>query len=111
MRAVWGTPGRRDRPSAFVQTSAFTACTTAGKPLRWGTCIVGTHVHRLSINVWRRRCGGFDGEVVADPDIQARLLGQGSEAVGGTPEQLGKVVDAELVKWARLVKEANVKVE
>lgn len=51
------------------------------------------------------------GEVVADPDIQSKLLAQGSEAVGGTPEELGRVVDAELVKWVKLVKEANVKVE
>lgn len=51
------------------------------------------------------------GEVVADPDIQAKLLAQGSEAVGGTPGELGKVVDTELVKWARLVKAAHVQVQ
>jgi tripartite-type tricarboxylate transporter receptor subunit TctC len=46
-----------------------------------------------------------------DPEIREKLLQQGSEAVGGTPEALGKTVDAELVKWARLAKDANVKAE
>ena len=31
-----------------------------------------------------------------DPEIREKLLAQGSEAVGGTPEALGKTVDAEL---------------
>ncbi len=46
-----------------------------------------------------------------DPEIREKLLQQGSEAVGGTPEALGKTVDAELVKWARLAKDANIKAE
>lgn len=50
-------------------------------------------------------------QVVADPEIRERLLDQGSEAVGGTPEALGKVVQTEIAKWTRLVKDANIKVE
>ena len=49
--------------------------------------------------------------VVHEPAIREKLLAQGSEGVGGTPEALGKVVTAELVKWAKLAKEANIKVE
>ena len=49
--------------------------------------------------------------VVAEPDIRVKLLAQGAEGVGGTPEALGKVVNAELVKWAKLTKEANLKAE
>jgi len=50
-------------------------------------------------------------DIVRDGDIRAKLLDQGSEGVGGTPEELGKVVSTELVKWARLAKDANIKVE
>lgn len=50
-------------------------------------------------------------QVVADPEIKDKLLAQGSEAVGGTPESLGKAVAAELPKWAALVKQANIKIE
>jgi tripartite-type tricarboxylate transporter receptor subunit TctC len=46
--------------------------------------------------------------IVRDPDIRDKLLQQGAEGVGGTPEALGKVVDTELVKWAKLVKDANI---
>jgi tripartite-type tricarboxylate transporter receptor subunit TctC len=47
--------------------------------------------------------------VVADPIIRERLLAQGAEGVGGTPEALGQVVSAELPKWAKLVKDAHIK--
>jgi tripartite-type tricarboxylate transporter receptor subunit TctC len=46
--------------------------------------------------------------IVRDPEIRDKLLQQGAEGVGGTPEALGKVVDTELLKWAKLVKDANI---
>jgi len=49
--------------------------------------------------------------VVADPEIKDKLLAQGSEGVGGAPDALGKTVNLELVKWAKLAKEANLKAE
>lgn len=50
-------------------------------------------------------------QVVADPEIRDKLLAQGSEGVGGSPETLGKIVAAELPKWAKLVKQANIKAD
>ena len=49
--------------------------------------------------------------VLTEPEIREKLLAQGSEAVGGTPEQLGAVVNAELPKWAKLVKDAGIKAD
>lgn len=49
--------------------------------------------------------------LVHEPDIRTKLLAQGSEAIGGTPDALGKVVSGELGKWAKLAKEANIKAE
>ncbi len=49
--------------------------------------------------------------VVRDPEIKAKLLEQGAEGVGGTPEALAKVVDTELVRWAKLVKDANIRLD
>jgi tripartite-type tricarboxylate transporter receptor subunit TctC len=49
--------------------------------------------------------------VVHEPGIQAKLLAQGSEGVGGTPEELGKVVSTELVRWKKLAKDASIKVD
>ena len=49
--------------------------------------------------------------IVREPDIRDKLLVQGSEGVGGTPEALAKVVDVEIPKWAKLAKEANISAE
>ena len=49
--------------------------------------------------------------VVSDPVIRDRLLAQGSEGVGGTPEALAQLIAAELPKWAKLAKDANIKAD
>lgn len=49
--------------------------------------------------------------VLKEPDIREKLLAQGSEAVGGTPEALARAVSIELPKWAKLAKDANIKAE
>lgn len=49
--------------------------------------------------------------IVKEPDIREKLLAQGSEGVGGTPDALGKIVAAEVPKWAKLAKEAHISVE
>jgi tripartite-type tricarboxylate transporter receptor subunit TctC len=48
---------------------------------------------------------------VADIAVREKLLAQGAEAVGGTPEALSKTVAVELPKWAKLVKDASIKAE
>lgn len=47
--------------------------------------------------------------VLQEPAVRAQLLDQGAEAVGGTPEDLGRVIAAELPKWAKLAKDAGIK--
>lgn len=49
--------------------------------------------------------------VVQEPNIREKLLAQGSEAAGGTPEELDRVVSGELGRWAKLAKEAHIKVD
>ncbi|MBW8714298.1 MAG: tripartite tricarboxylate transporter substrate binding protein, partial [Variovorax paradoxus] len=49
--------------------------------------------------------------VVKETEIRDKLLAQGSEGVCDTPEQLGKVVTTELVRWQKLAKEASIKVD
>ena len=49
--------------------------------------------------------------VLADAEIRDKLLAQGAEAVGGTPEALGAVVAAELPRWVKLARDANIKAE
>jgi tripartite-type tricarboxylate transporter receptor subunit TctC len=49
--------------------------------------------------------------IVREPDIREKLLQQGSEGVGGTPEALAKIVNNELPKWAKLAREANIRAD
>ena len=45
------------------------------------------------------------------PDVKQRLLEQGGDTVGSTPEELDRVVKAELSKWAELIRKMNIKVD
>lgn len=45
------------------------------------------------------------------PDVQERLAGIGTVAVVSTPEQLSALMQAETRKWAKIVKDANIKVQ
>jgi len=57
------------------------------------------------------RLNAAANKVLASPEVKEKLLNQGAEAVGGSPEALGRVVKAELVKWDKVVKENGIKAE
>jgi tripartite-type tricarboxylate transporter receptor subunit TctC len=44
-------------------------------------------------------------------DVRARLTGAGIELQGGTSEEFGKVIQAEVEKWGRIVKEQGIEPE
>jgi tripartite-type tricarboxylate transporter receptor subunit TctC len=44
-------------------------------------------------------------------DAREKLLGQGAEAAGGSPEQFGTFIRAESEKWAKVVKASGAKVD
>jgi tripartite-type tricarboxylate transporter receptor subunit TctC len=46
-----------------------------------------------------------------DPQVKQRLLEAGCEANPGTPEEFGRFLRTEIVKYAKVVKDANVKVD
>jgi len=50
-------------------------------------------------------------KIVHTPQVKAKLLELGADPVGSTPEALAATVRAERAKWARVIKEANVKTE
>ena len=49
--------------------------------------------------------------VAARPDVKAKLLEQGAEAVSSTPERLGKMVSHEIEEWRAVVKRAKIEGE
>jgi tripartite-type tricarboxylate transporter receptor subunit TctC len=45
------------------------------------------------------------------PEVKQKLLEQGGDTVGSTPEYLGQVVKKELAKWPGIIKAANIRVD
>jgi tripartite-type tricarboxylate transporter receptor subunit TctC len=45
------------------------------------------------------------------PDVKQKLLEQGGDTVGSSPEYLERVVKAELRKWPEVVKAAKIRVD
>lgn len=43
-----------------------------------------------------------------DPTVKTKLLEVGGEPMPGNPEQFGKFIHSETVKWAKIIKEANI---
>jgi len=50
-------------------------------------------------------------EGLQQPDVAARLAGDGSIPVGSSPTQFNAFIKSEIAKWKRLVKEANLGIE
>jgi tripartite-type tricarboxylate transporter receptor subunit TctC len=50
-------------------------------------------------------------EGLRQPDAMKVLASEGAEMVTGTPAQANQLLQAELVRWAKVIKEANVKPE
>jgi tripartite-type tricarboxylate transporter receptor subunit TctC len=50
-------------------------------------------------------------KALREPDIQDRLAQTGIEPVGNTPQEAKRFLDAEIVKWAKVITAAGVKAE
>ena len=50
-------------------------------------------------------------KALSDPEVRKRLLEAGAEAAPGTPDQFGAFLKAEIAKWAKVVKDANIKAD
>ena len=49
--------------------------------------------------------------VVQLPEIRQKLIEQGGDPVGGTAEELDRVVKSELKKWTEVIQAAKIKLE
>ena len=56
----------------------------------------------------------LNGEIVRilrEPATKERLLGLGADPVGNTPQQFAAFIRSEHTKWARVIREANIRAE
>lgn len=50
-------------------------------------------------------------KALKDPALRTRLGDQGADILGGTPEQFGKLIRDDMVRWGAVVKESGAKVD
>jgi tripartite-type tricarboxylate transporter receptor subunit TctC len=46
--------------------------------------------------------------ILQQPDVKERFAGDGTDPVGNTPEQFARFIQSELVKWAKVAREAGI---
>jgi tripartite-type tricarboxylate transporter receptor subunit TctC len=49
--------------------------------------------------------------VIALPDVKQKLAAIGFEPIGSTPAQFAARIAAEIPKWAKVIRDANIKPE
>jgi tripartite-type tricarboxylate transporter receptor subunit TctC len=50
-------------------------------------------------------------KVLCLPEVRNSLIAQGTEPVGSSPEEFGAFMKSEAAKWARVIKEANIRAD
>jgi tripartite-type tricarboxylate transporter receptor subunit TctC len=50
-------------------------------------------------------------KALQDPEVHARMLEQGNEIAGGTPEQFAALIKSEMPRWGQVVKDAKMEPE
>lgn len=50
-------------------------------------------------------------KAVAQPDVRERFADAGVEASASSPDELGAILKNEIVKWAKVIKDAGIRVE
>lgn len=51
------------------------------------------------------------GKILAQRDVREKLTGQGADPEHTSPEQFSSYIRAELAKWGKVIKEANIRAE
>ncbi|MBI4192547.1 MAG: tripartite tricarboxylate transporter substrate binding protein [Betaproteobacteria bacterium] len=95
------SPVMRDLPTIAEAGIAGSEATT------WFGLLAPAGTPRDSVS----RLSAASRKIVANEDMKQRMLGQGLEPVGNTPEQFAQLIKLELPKWAKVVRSSGARVE
>ncbi len=108
LRALAVTTARRSSVVADVPTIAESSAALAGFDVNTWFGLFGPA--GLAPDVTQRLNTAFV-DALASPELKARLASLMAEPLGGTPQQFGEFVKAELAKYQRVVKASGARVE
>lgn len=57
------------------------------------------------------RLSGEIAKIVQTPELRKHFLTEGSEPIGSKPEEFGKYIQAEIAKWAKVVKASGAQID
>ena len=55
-----------------------------------------------------RKLHGELVKILRSPEVKARLEALGAEPIGDDPQQFAGVIEEDLARWAKIVKDANI---
>ena len=58
-----------------------------------------------------RELNAIANKAMQDPDLRQKILSQGNELGGGTPEQFAALIKSETPRWAKVVRDAKMEAE
>jgi tripartite-type tricarboxylate transporter receptor subunit TctC len=58
-----------------------------------------------------KQLNAVGNKALQDPDLKEKILSQGNEVGGGTPEQFATLIKAEAPRWAKVVRDAKIEPE
>ena len=95
------------RPAALAQYPVIAETVPAVSVTSLFGLVVPAATPRAIVN----RIYADSGKVLAMPEVRERLAGLGLEVVGSTPEQFDAFVRNEIAKWAKVIKDNNIKAD
>ncbi len=98
-----------NRSSAFpeMQTVAESAGFTGYDASTWGGILAPAGTPKQVV----AKLNAAINDALKMDDVKTRLIGAGIEIQSGTPEHFAKVIQTEIDKWGRIVKEAGIQPE
>ena len=105
----------RIRPLAVIRKSRFVgmpdvpSATEAGYPDLDSNAWFGLFAPAKTPRPIVMKVNAEVARVMALPEVKEALLAQGAEAVSTTPEEFGRYVKSEMVKWTEVVKKSGAK--
>jgi tripartite-type tricarboxylate transporter receptor subunit TctC len=100
--------GATTRSSALPQVPTVAESGVPGYKMQaWFGVLAPAGTPKTVITTLQRQMAG----ALKRPDVKERFARLGAEPVGGTPEEFGALIKSEIAKWAKVVKEAGIKLD